>query len=175
MNRRDDHGLQQLMLADDGLFPNNPVLPLLLYSGVLLPFGEDPAAEVEARFAENGWPPAWRNGVFDFHHYHSEAHEALGVYGGSAKVQFGGPGGPVIDIKAGDVAVLPAGTAHRLIEASRDFAVVGAYPSGQHPDMCYGKPGELPGAVKRIALVPMPKTDPVLGRDGGIVSIWRVR
>jgi uncharacterized protein YjlB len=118
---------------------------------------------VEGHFTQNGWPAAWRNGVYSFQHYHSEAHEVLGVYRGWAKVQFGGPNGPVIQITAGDAALLPAGTAHKLIEASRDFAVVGAYPPGQHPDMCYGKPGERPGADERISRVPVPKTDPVLG------------
>ena len=35
--------------------------------------------------------------------------------------------------------------------------------SGQHPDMCYGKVGERPGADERIAEVPLPSTDPVIG------------
>jgi len=90
----------QIMLADDGTFANNPMLPLLLYSGVFLPCGADPASEVEARFDANGWPAAWRNGIYACHHYHSEAHEALGVYRGSAEVQFGGPNGSVVQIAA---------------------------------------------------------------------------
>ena len=80
--------------------------------------------------------------------------------------------GPAIDISASDAAVLPAGTTHKLIEATRDFAVVGAHPPGQHPDMCYGKPDERPGANERIAWVPLPGTDPVLGTGGGIVRAW---
>ena len=114
----------------------------------------------------------WRNGVYSYHHYHSEAHEALGVYQGRAKVQFGGPNGHVIEIKAGDAAVLPAGTTHKLIDSSSDFALVGAYPSGQRPDMCYGKPGERPGADERIAEVPMPSTDPVTCAGGGLLDAW---
>ena len=161
------------MLQDDGRFPNNPSLPFLLHTDAFLPFGPDPAADVEALFDQNGWPAAWRDGVYGFHHYHSQAHEALGVYRGSATVQFGGPNGFLIQIKAGDAAVLPAGTAHRLIDATSDFALVGAYPPGQHPDMCYGKPGERPAVDERIAQVPMPKSDPVLGADGGVVVAWR--
>lgn len=164
---------EQILLVDDGTFPNNLTLPLLVYPRAFLPFGADPASEVEAWFNKNGWPAAWRDGVYDFHHYHSEAHEALGVYGGWAKVQFGGQQGRVIRIARGDAVVLPAGTAHMLIEASGDFAVVGAYLPGQHPDMCYGRPGERPDADKRIARVPVPGTDPVTGTQGGLLDAWR--
>ena len=164
---------RQLLLPDKPKFPNNPVLPLMLYPGAFLPFANDPAAHVEARVNTNGWPAAWRNGVYSYHHYHSEAHEALGVYRGWAKVQFGGPNGPVIEVESGDAAVLPAGTAHKLIDASSDFAVVGAYPPGQHADMCYGKPGERPGADERIAEVPIPSTDPVTGTGGGLLDAWK--
>lgn len=168
-----DGKIEQVLLPADGPFPNNPCLPLILYPGAFLPFGSDPASDIEDRFNTNNWPAAWRNGVYSYHHYHSEAHEALGVYRGTATVQFGGPHGPIIRIEAGDAVVLPAGTAHKLIDASPDFAVVGAYPPGQHPDMCYGKPGERPGADKRIAEVPMPATDPVTGTGGGLLDAWK--
>ena len=168
-----DHNMKLVMLSDDGTFPNNPRLPLMLYTDAFLPLGADPAADIESSFNANQWPAAWRNGVYDFHHYHSEAHEALGVYRGWAKVQFGGPGGDVIRITSGDATVLPAGTAHKLIDASPDFAVVGAYPPGQRPDMLYGKTGERPGADERIARVPMPDTDPVTGTQGGLLDAWK--
>lgn len=54
--------VESFLLPDDGTFPNNPYLPLLLYVGALLPFGADPASETEARFTANGWPAAWRIG-----------------------------------------------------------------------------------------------------------------
>ena len=141
--------MEAILLKDDGVFCNNPVLPLLIYPVAFLPFGDDPAGEVERRFDENCWPAAWRNGVYNVHHYHSKAHAALGVYRGVA-----------------DAAVLPAGTVHKLIDASSDFALVGAYPPDQHPDMCYGRPGERPGADERIAQVPVPEHDPVVGKSG---------
>lgn len=173
MSGNTDVEIKQVLLRDDGTFPNNPHLPLLLYPGALLPLGADPAADVEARFNTNDWLAAWRNGVYSFQHYHSDAHEVLGVYRGSARVQFGGPEGLVIEIKAGDAALLPAGTAHMLIDASPDFAVVGAYPPGQRPDMCHGNPDEKPKADQQIAQVPMPASDPVLGRNNGLLALWR--
>ncbi|HKJ88145.1 MAG TPA: cupin, partial [Gammaproteobacteria bacterium] len=98
------------LLTDDGTYPNNPALPLLIYR-CAFPTPEPDA--IEAVFAANGWPPAWRFGVFGYHHYHSTAHEALGCFTGSARIQFGGPEGPVLQAGAGDVVILPAGTAHK--------------------------------------------------------------
>ena len=63
--------------------------------------GPDPASIFEALFARNRWPAAWRNGVHPFHHYHSNGHEALGVYSGEVTVQFGGDAGVTITAKPG--------------------------------------------------------------------------
>src|ERR1700742_335648 len=90
--------------ADDGVIPNSR-LPLLIYRAAV---PADPAA-IEDLFARNHWPPAWRNGVHPFHHFHSTAHEALGVARGEARVLFGGPSGQVLTVQAGDVVVIPAG------------------------------------------------------------------
>ena len=77
-------------VKDDGIFPNNENLPLLLYtSAVTLP-ETDPATAFEALFSMNRWEGSWRNGIYGFHHYHSTAHEVLGIYRGQAQVQFGG-------------------------------------------------------------------------------------
>jgi uncharacterized protein YjlB len=166
--------VQAFVLADGGAFPNNPTLPLLVYPGAFLPFAEgaDPASLIGARFAENGWPRAWRNGVYPFQHYHATAHEVLGVSRGSARVQFGGPDGRTINLQAGDAVLLPAGTAHCRIAASGDFEVVGAYPPGQDPDMGYGKAGERPAADEEIGRVELPGSDPLLGTRGGVAKLW---
>jgi uncharacterized protein YjlB len=159
-------------LTDDGVFPNNPRLPLLVYrQAVSLP-PRDPAALFETRFAAHQWGSAWRNGIYSVHHYHSTAHEVLGVYRGQATVLFGGQQGVELSVQAGDVMIIPAGVAHKNIGASRDFGVVGAYPRGQRWDVCYGKTGERPRADHNIARVPMPQADPVYGTYGPLAGYW---
>ena len=159
-------------LKDDGVHPNNDKLPLLAFQGALaLPEG-DPAAVFEALFGANQWGGSWRNGVYGYHHYHSTAHEVLGVYGGTAQIQFGGERGVVLKVSLGDVVVIPAGVAHKNLGASRDFRVVGAYPRGQRWDMCYGESGERPRADQNIARVPVPEADPVYGTDGPLIEYW---
>ena len=53
----------QFHIKDDGNFPNNENLPLLVYtSAVPLP-KTDPATAFEALFSMNRWEGAWRNGI----------------------------------------------------------------------------------------------------------------
>ena len=161
------------LLTDNGVFPNNANCPLLVYPQALALSGSEPAALFEALFTQNHWPAAWRNGVYGFHHYHSSAHEVLGVFSGSARVQFGGENGIMLEVKAGDVVVIPAGVSHKNLGASRNFGVVGAYPKGQKWDMNTGKPGERPAADERIARVAMPAGDPLFGAGGPLCALWK--
>jgi uncharacterized protein YjlB len=159
-------------LTDDGVFPNNAQLPLIVYrEAVTLP-DNDPAAGFEALFEANHWPPAWRYGVYGYHHYHSTAHEVLGIFRGHATVQFGGDEGVVLSVRKGDVVIIPAGVAHKNLACSRDFRAVGAYPTGQRPDTRYGKRGERPQADANIAQVPLPQADPVFGEQGALMAQW---
>jgi uncharacterized protein YjlB len=159
-------------LADDGIIPNNPELPLLLYRQALTPSGADPASTFEELFARHGWAGSWRDGIYTFHHYHSTAHEALGIARGRVRVRLGGEGGLRVELAAGDVVVLPAGTGHKNEGASPDLLVVGAYPPGQDWDLCRGEPGERPRVLANIAGVPLPSSDPVHGPNGPLTRLW---
>ena len=153
------------LLAPDGGIPNHPRWPLLVYPQAL----PDPSAEAfEALFSAHRWPPAWRNGVHPFHHFHSNGHEALGIYSGEVTVQFGGDAGVAITAKSGDVIVLPAGTGHKKLASRGILGVVGAYPAGSHPDTC--RPG---GTRFEVESVPLPACDPVYGPGGPLFRHWR--
>jgi uncharacterized protein YjlB len=166
-----DPRVLSVALKDDGAIPNNR-LPLLIYFGAVKLAGTDPAAIFEALFQANQWTGTWRNGVYTYHHYHSTTHEVLGVFKGSATIQFGGEHGVEQKIAGGDVVVIPAGVAHKNLGASSDFAVVGGYPGGIEWDMNYGRPDERPAADENIAKVAFPKTDPVYGAGGFLRQYW---
>jgi uncharacterized protein YjlB len=155
------------LLAPSGGIPNHPRWPLLVYPGAVALDGPDPAATLERLFTRNRWPAAWRNGVHPFHHYHSNAHEVLGVYSGEVTVLFGGEDGITVTARPGDVIVLPAGTGHKKVAARGALGVVGAYPEGQHPDTC------TPALARALPRVPLPPADPVFGLAGPLFDHWR--
>lgn len=155
---------------DDGKIPNNQ-LPLLFYKGVFAEEFIDADAMI-AHFRDFGWKNAWKNGVYDYHHYHSITHEVIGIYQGNAILKFGGESGEELPVEAGDVVVIPAGVGHKRVSQSEDFAVVGAYPNGCDYDIMKGEPGERPKADENISKVPMPESDPVYGKAHGLLEVW---
>lgn len=167
------------LLGPSGMIPNHPRWPLLVYPAAVEISGPDPAIAFERLFDANRWPSAWRNGVYPYHHFHTTAHEALGVYSGEVTVQFGGGGGVTITARPGDVVVLPAGTGHKKIASRGNLGIVGAYPEGQHADMNVAR-GATPAssddaahAAQAAARVPLPACDPVYGAQGPLFAHWR--
>jgi uncharacterized protein YjlB len=160
------------LLADDGTFPNNGFLPLLVYREAFqIPLKEG-SGIVKEILETNSWTNAWEDGIYDYHHYHSTAHEVLVVIKGSARVQFGGPQGVTLMLEVGDVVIIPAGVAHKRIDHSEDFTCVGAYPGGQIYDMNYGKQEERERAENNIKALPRPENDPIYGNDGPLIKNW---
>jgi uncharacterized protein YjlB len=160
------------LFDDDGSIPNNPTLPLIVYTQAL-----DPIGDLEKAFrdtlAKNRWGGTWVSGVYGYHHYHSTAHEVLCVLRGGAEVMFGGKDGVAILVQPGDVVIIPAGVGHCNLSSGDDFKVLGAYPEGQTWDLCTGKPGERPQVLENIRNVPLPKADPIFGTDGPLMLQWK--
>jgi uncharacterized protein YjlB len=162
------------VFADDGTVPNNP-LPFLVYRGAIdVAQARDPAVAIEQAFAAHGWDHGmWRNGIYPFVHYHAQIHEVLGIAKGHARVRFGGDKGETLEVTAGDVAVLPAGTGHQRLSASPDLLVIGSYPPEGHYDLCRGSATEHARALTTVPRVPVPDTDPLFGADGPLTRLWR--
>jgi uncharacterized protein YjlB len=163
-----------VVFEDDGLVPNNS-LPFLVYKAAVDVDNDHPEKTIEGLFGVNGWGDMWRNGVYDYLHYHATVHEALGIARGHARVRFGGDEGKEFEIAAGDIAILPAGTGHQCLSASRDFSVVGAYPPGSKMHVTLPTPENRAKALKTIPAVKLPNTDPVLGENGPLLRLWSRR
>jgi uncharacterized protein YjlB len=157
--------------ADDGAVPNNR-LPFLVYKRAF--DAHDLAAAIETTFRRNNWGHGlWHNGIYPFVHYHSQIHEVLGIAAGKARVRFGGNKGEELEVEAGDVAILPAGTGHQRLSSTPDLLVIGAYPPDGHYDLCRGTGAEHARALETIPRVSLPRTDPLFGAGGALVRLWQ--
>src|SRR5689334_10889492 len=115
--------------------PNN-TLPVLLYRGVLAANAAEKSTLFRERFKENGWTGLWAGIIYDYTHFHSNAHEVLGIAEGNVSLRLGGENGSLFRLKAGDMVILPAGIGHRRVGDDDGLKVIGAYPRGQsHFDM----------------------------------------
>jgi uncharacterized protein YjlB len=160
------------IFTEEGQFPNNGLLPLLIYRKALHIPERQEGNVVQEILESNSWTNAWQDGIYDYHHYHSTAHEVLVISEASARVQFGGPNGMTFPLEKGDVVIIPAGVAHKKIDETEGFRCIGAYPAGQDYDMNYGKEGERPGTDENIKKVPLAESDPLYGVDGPLIKNW---
>ncbi|UTH14273.1 cupin domain-containing protein [Macrococcus equipercicus] len=143
--------------------PNHIIYPAIVYSQAVT----DPAET----FKNNGWQRIWENGVFDYHHFHPNAHEVLGVKSGDAELMIGGENGQKLKVQTGDVILLPAGYGHKLLSRSDDFKVVGAYPEDKKIELLTSY-DNLTAIQSRINQVMIPPTDPVEGKSGPMFKEW---
>jgi uncharacterized protein YjlB len=98
-------------------------------------------------------------------------HEVLSVARGSGEVRFGALGSSV-NLNAGDVAILPAGTGHQCLSADEHFLVVGAYPPTGTHDECTTTEDHT-RALKTIPKVAAPRKDPIYGAAGPLLKLWK--
>ena len=157
--------------APEGGIPNSS-LPLAFWRGRLPREARDGKAAC-ALYRNNGWTGAWVYTVYPFWHFHTKGHEVLSCVSGTATIGFGGDGGIRVDVEVGDVCVIPAGVGHRRFEASDGFLMAGAYPPEQEGNIV--RPGDvgLEEAARLIAALRLPDTDPISGRNDGVVALWR--
>ncbi len=168
-------GAQTWLLADDGLVPNNATLPLVVTQSVLATVPGDPETALLQLFERNGWSNGWVNGIYPYHHYHATSHEVLGVARGTAKVQFGGAGGPILDMVPYQVVIIPAGVGHCRLSSSGGLSVVGAYPGGCDWDLKRATPEARLTALGEIVRVPLPASCPVGGAKGPLIELWALQ
>lgn len=155
--------------------PNSSIQkkPLLIYHSAF--HASASASAIESHLSTVGLvTPQWRYTVFSRSHFHSTAHEVLCVASGKAKVCFGGEDNPKrVEpvVEKGDVMVVPAGVAHRLLDdIEGGFSMVGSYESGRSWDMCYGKEGEE-DKVKGIRSLGWFGRDPIYGDQGPCLNV----
>ncbi|MCJ1454059.1 hypothetical protein MMC28_004409 [Mycoblastus sanguinarius] len=147
--------------------------PLLIYHSAF--HSSASASTIESHLsAVNVVSPQWRYTMFSQSHFHSTAHEVLCVASGKAKLCFGGEDNPErveLLVEKGDVMIVPAGVAHRLLEDIKGgFNMVGSYPTGKSWDMCYGKEGEEE-KVKGIGALGWFERDPIYGDEGPCLQV----
>lgn len=158
--------------AAGGGVPNNPGLPVVILRGAFAGLGR---AAIRDRIERNGWTGTWFWTIFDYHHFHPDAHEALAVTAGAADLVLGGPEGRIVSVAVGDCLVLPAGTGHKRARAEAGFEVCGAYPPEQErcETLRAGEGGS--NIARRIAATPPPRTDPTTGAAGPLTEAWAGR
>lgn len=128
---------------------------------------------LENTFRQNNWLNNWRDIVLPYDHFHSNTHEVLGLGKGEVTLKVGGADGLVLNLKTGDVVVMPAGVGHYALSSHTDYTFVGGYPNGLPWDLCTGAANERTQVLENLANVKLPDTDPVFGPDGPLLQLWK--
>ncbi|KIM93785.1 hypothetical protein OIDMADRAFT_61419 [Oidiodendron maius Zn] len=158
----------------------NSDLPVLVYRNVLpKPYEEDSASHfLEA----NNWEKRGTWGTIKIRHFHPNSHECYGIFRGQSVLLLGeghsdASGGERISVSAGDVVVLPAGTAHSSVTSTDDYRYVGVYPKGcpRWRNELGIKPIVGQTMREEVEAVSIPDHDPVMGFDGPLPRLWRMR
>jgi uncharacterized protein YjlB len=165
-----------LYLPAHGHFLNSTVsdLPVVHYHPFESNSGTVEPSDVEALVTKHGFEPQWRYSMFDFDHFHSTTHELLVPFRGRATIVLGGM--ERLDVRAGDVLLLPAGVAHRAERAEDGFCMVGSYPAGAKSwDNCRGGEAGVEVRIKNLGKGGV-MMDPMYGReqDAPVMNAWKL-
>jgi len=97
----------------------------------------------------------------------------IAVARGRARAQFGGGNGEALDLMAGDVVVLPAGTGHQRLFQTPDLVVIGACPPNGHYNLCRGSKAEHALSLAVIPRVSPSDAEPVIWTGRQLLALWR--
>jgi uncharacterized protein YjlB len=159
--------IRQIYFDRESDVPNS-TLPVLLYRSVLPLHAAGNSSAFRERFKGTGWTGIWTDTIYDYTHFHSNAHEVLGIAEGKVTLWLGGDRGSLFRLKAGDMLVIPAGVGHRRLGGDDGLKVIGAYPRGQsHYDM--------KRRGRAIPSVDRPSADPFYGANGPLIRAWQAR
>lgn len=158
--------------------PNN-VMPVLVYRSAFstaTPIGELRNILHSNRWQADGPVEANKTPVF-----HSKTHVLHAIVRGKCQLlvggtQYGPPPGQMIYLSAGDIIVYPAGISHCLVQ-SDNYEFVTFYPekSNKRDDCeCRASASAMKTYLKNIEKVAMPKYDPLHGKEGALVEIWKL-
>ncbi|GME45579.1 hypothetical protein GTA08_BOTSDO04745 [Neofusicoccum parvum] len=157
----------------------NSSFPILVYRGVLPnPLDEASTSEFLQR---NQWEKKGTWGAITTKHFHPNTHECYGIFQGSSELVLGEGGldeggGVRFTVGAGDVVVVPAGVAHASISSGGGYKYIGVYPRGSpkwRNEWGKREVGEGDPLFDEIKAVPVPECDPVWGRNGPLLKIWK--
>ncbi|KAL5342057.1 hypothetical protein BJX70DRAFT_386464 [Aspergillus crustosus] len=156
----------------------NSLLPVLHYRNVLpQPLNEETVTKF---LTTHQWEKRGTWGHIPIRHFHPNSHECYGIFQGSSRLLLGvggsdQTGGVEISVQAGDVIVLPAGTAHSCARSSHNYRYIGVYPKDcpRWRNEMGSKPINLNALREESGKVASPEEDPVYGAGGPLIQLWK--
>ena len=158
---------------DDGLVPNN-ILPLVIYKRAIELAGGDPARAIDELFRANGWDQRWRDGIFDYQHYHatctrrSASRAATRWCCSAASTARRSSSTPATSRSCPPAPATSASSPAMISAWSAPTRPAKPWRSLARPRRTYRR------AMETIPLVLPPPSDPVFGQDGPLLRLWRV-
>ena len=183
-------GPETYTLAPTPHVPNSPY-PVLVYRAAI-PAAARSVAAVKALIEPHAWLHGGTWKAIRTIHFHSVTHECYAVLRGASVLLLGRgpldpersggsgdedtPFGVEVEVRAGDVVVVPAGVSHASLSDDGAYEYAGLYPKGSprwDNNWCKAGPEETAEKAKTARAVPVPECDPVFGEGGPLVKIWR--